>query len=104
MSPALFRKKPVVIEAVRFDHTNGVFVAGWCGGRWDVEAKPSDPTDVAQWITIPTLEGLMRADVGDWIIRGVAGEFYPCRSDIFEATYERVADDHVSEVPDGEAS
>jgi len=41
-------------------------------------------------IEIATLEGVMRADVGDWIIRGVAGEFYPCKPDIFAATYEPV--------------
>jgi hypothetical protein len=39
-------------------------------------------------VTITTLEGVMRADPGDWIIRGVKGEFYPCKPDIFEATYE----------------
>jgi hypothetical protein len=37
---------------------------------------------------IPTLEGEMRADVGDWLIKGVAGEFYPCKPDVFAATYE----------------
>ena len=52
------------------------------------EVKPSDPTDVAEWVAIPTLEGTMRAEIGDWIIRGVKGEFYPCKPDIFEATYE----------------
>lgn len=90
MKPQKFRKKPVVIEAVRFDRSNGSTVAKWCGGRNQFEAKASDPTDVAEWIDIPTLEGVMRADLGDWIIRGVAGEFYPCRNDIFEATYEAV--------------
>lgn len=48
---------------------------------------------VPEHIFIPTLEGTMAADVGDWIIRGVAGEFYPCKSDIFEKTYEEVLDD-----------
>ena len=49
--------------------------------------KPSDHTDVRYTISIPTLEGVMTADEGDWIIRGVAGEFYPIKPDIFEATY-----------------
>jgi hypothetical protein len=40
------------------------------------------------WIEIPTLEGVMRANYGDYIIKGVQGEFYPCKPDIFEATYE----------------
>ena len=92
MSASFYRKKPVVIEAVQFDRTNGTIVAKWCGGRWMSEVKPSDPTDVAEWVAIPTLEGTMRAEIGDWIIRGVAGEFYPCKPDIFDATYE-VAED-----------
>lgn len=86
--PMKYRKKPVVIEAVQFNRTNGSIVAKWCGGRWHSEAKSSDPTDVAEWVDIPTLEGVMRASVGDWIIKGVAGEFYPCKPDIFAATYE----------------
>ena len=86
--PGRFRKKPVVIDALRFDRTNGTIAAKWCGGRWVAEVKPSDSSDVSEWIVIPTLEGNMRADVGDWIIRGVAGEFYPCKPDIFAATYE----------------
>ncbi len=85
-----FRNKPVVIEAVRFRASNGGRVAKWCGGRNRFEGKPSDPSDVAEWIDIPTLEGVMRADLGDWIIRGVQGEFYPCKPDIFTATYEEV--------------
>jgi hypothetical protein len=91
MSATKFRKKPVVIEAVRFDRTNGGPAAKWCGGRNRVESKPSDPTDVAEWIDIPTLEGVMRANLGDWIIKGVKGEFYPIKADIFEATYEPVS-------------
>lgn len=81
-----FRKKPVVIEAEQFDGHNNPFGVvkyhdcqthgGACtyGGRHIVE----------------TLEGAHIATPGDWIIRGVKGEFYPCKPDIFEATYERV--------------
>jgi hypothetical protein len=88
-----YRKKPVVIEAMQFDAVErGSECAHWCGGRYHSEAKPSDPSDVAYWIDIPTLEGVMRADRGDWIIRGVKGEFYPCKPDIFAATYEAVSD------------
>jgi hypothetical protein len=86
-----FRKRPVEIEAVQLNRDNGTVVARWCGGRWTHEAKPSDPSDVAEWVLIPTLEGPMKASLGDWIIRGVQGEFYPCKPDIFAATYERVA-------------
>lgn len=90
--PLRYRKKPVVIEAMRFyaDELVMAGVAHWCGGRINSESKPSDRTDVAYWIDIPTLEGVMRAVPGDYIIKGVQGEFYPCKPDIFEATYERV--------------
>ena len=89
--PLKYRKKPVVIEAMRFyaDELVMVEVARWCGGRIGSEAKASDRTDVAYWIDIPTLEGVMKASPGDYIIKGVRGEFYPCKPDIFEATYER---------------
>lgn len=87
-----YRKKPVVIEAMRFESGrtpgHGYEVATWCGGRFNTDVKPSDHTDVRYSISIPTLEGVMTADEGDWIIRGVQGEFYPCKPDIFEATYE----------------
>lgn len=80
-----FRKKPMVIKA------------------FQVPQKPSDCSQLMDWlvaecedwcalenaILITTLEGEMRAEVGDWIIQGVKGEFYPCKPDIFEATYER---------------
>lgn len=86
-----YRKKPVVIEAKRFAHVDdAAALAAWCGGRERADSKPSDPDDVAYWIDIPTLEGVMRCNLGDWIIRGVKGEFYPCKHDIFAATYEAV--------------
>lgn len=89
-----YRKKPVVIEAMRWDGSlkSTDDVTYWCGGQYDYEVKSSDHTDKAEWIAIPTLEGVMRASVGDWIIRGVQGEFYPCKPDIFEATYEAVTE------------
>jgi len=77
-----YRKKPVVIEAACFaEVSDGSVIAKWCGGS--NEASP-----VA--IDIKTLEGTMRADLGDWVIKGVKGEFYPCKPDIFEATYDKV--------------
>jgi hypothetical protein len=85
-----YRKKPVVIEAMQ-----------WAGGA-------AEATPVIQWvldgggtaryherpdrIRIDTLEGTMTVNPGDWIIRGVKGEFYPCKPDIFEATYEAVTE------------
>lgn len=86
-----FRKKPVVIEARRCTPETADEVAKWCGGRVLREAKASDPTDVSVVLVIPTLEGPITAQTyhgGDWIIRGVSGEFYPCKPDIFDATYE----------------
>ena len=94
--PTNYRKKPVVIEAMRFvtsSYSAMTEVARWCGGLICSEAK-SDWTDAAYWLDIPTLEGVMKASPGDYIIRGVQGEFYPCKPNIFEDTYEVV--DHAS--------
>jgi hypothetical protein len=77
-----YRKKPVVIEAMKLGFDNAAEVASWCGGKSIGGAIPA--------VFIETLEGTMRADVGDFLIRGVQGEFYPCKPDIFEATYEAV--------------
>lgn len=78
-----YRKIPVEIEARRFESVDdGSRLAEWCGGTNE---------DSPEAIDIPTLEGTMRVDLGDWIIRGVAGEFYPCKHHIFQATYERAA-------------
>ena len=80
-----YRKKPVVIDAIQ-----------WIGSNW---------YEIDQFITvlhetypsigiikIHTLEGTMEASEGDYIIKGVSGEFYPCKPDIFELTYEKVKD------------
>jgi hypothetical protein len=82
-----YRKKPVVVEAFYYmeDRSNQDLAALWCGGRRAGGAF--------ELIAIDTLEGTMYANPGDWIIRGVKGEFYPCKSDIFDATYEKVEDD-----------
>lgn len=80
-----FRKKPVVIEAIQLNGSNihevDQFIEERSSkGQWKV---------VEQKIRIPTLEGNMWASAGDWIICGVKGEFYPCKPDIFELTYEK---------------
>lgn len=87
---ARYRKLPVEIEAVQLTNkTTPDQVARWCGGR--VAPHPDKIyTGGPLVIEIDTLEGTMRAEPGDWIIKGVAGEFYPCRADIFAATYEEV--------------
>ena len=76
-----YRKKPVVIEAMLLGYGNMHEVTVWCGGNPVIAV--ADPH-----INIVTLEGTMRAELGDFIIRGVQGEFYPCKPDIFAATYE----------------
>ncbi len=78
---AKFQKKPVVIEAHRLLPGFAGIIAEWIGsyGRFIED-------DFA--FVIETREGTMRANRGDWIIRGVMGEFYPCKHDIFVATYE----------------
>jgi len=85
-----YRKKPVIIEARQFTRLTADDIAAWCGGFVIADAKPSDPTDVYWALDIPTLEGVMRANLGDFIIRGVRGEFYPCKPDIFVQTYEPI--------------
>ena len=79
-----FRKKPVVIKAVQFTPFTVAECEAFVGG--DMGMTPDGPV-------IATLEGAMHVSVGDWIIRGVQGEFYPCKPDIFDATYEPVGDD-----------
>ncbi|WP_042174545.1 hypothetical protein [Streptomyces sp. NBRC 110035] len=87
MTASRFRKKPVEIQAMHLSEPNTPdSVASWCGGR----VVGDGVTGHRYSIEIDTLEGTMRADFGDWVIRGVVGEFYPCKPDIFEATYEPV--------------
>lgn len=81
-----YRKKPVVIEAVQIHTTNISLVEEWCGGQIKGTQLPL-PERV---IDIQTLEGEMRAEMYDWIIKGVEGEFYPCKPGIFDKTYEEV--------------
>lgn len=84
---AKYRKKPVVIEAIQYTGNNKVEIYNFVGM---VSGAYPDETDS---IFIQTLEGLMEGSVGDYIIKGVKGEFYPCKPDIFEATYEKVEDE-----------
>lgn len=90
-----FRKKPVVIEAIQYTGTNTREITLWVdpqlpphdmpAGWWMKQISP-----VVFHLIIPTLEGDHEARIGDWIIKGVAGEYYPCKPDIFTATYEPV--------------
>ncbi|HEL1563485.1 TPA: hypothetical protein TX924_000963 [Streptococcus suis] len=78
-----FRKKPVEIEAIRFTGSNYEEIREFIG-------KNTLCSDLS--IVIPTLEGDMVAQKGDYIIKGVHGEFYPCKPDIFNETYEVVSE------------
>lgn len=94
-----FRKKPVVVEAVKLEPTykSVLEVYRFIHGEESVGLKTSidhekfdDLADsyIKHGLPITTLEGTMKAMPGDWIIKGVKGEYYPCKNDIFEATYE----------------
>ena len=84
-----FRKKPVIIEARQWDGDvrRAHPVTEWVNNEGGIARYSPGPN---QKLYIETLEGNMYADAGDWIIRGVNGEFYPCKPDIFEKTYEAV--------------
>lgn len=83
---AKFRKRPVVIEAMHFtdDTKDQVFNFVTCSKSADFDSDGNPALKI--W----TLEGAMTASLGDWVIKGVSGEFYPCKPDIFAKTYELV--------------
>lgn len=89
-----YQKKPVVIEAIQLTVKNHYLVIEFVNAGRLTDGQPEIEHDVANpeniKLHIPTLEGLMTANAGDWIIKGIQGEFYPCKPDIFEATYEPV--------------
>jgi len=94
-----FRKKPVVIEAFQMtigDRTNNENWPNWLNQAWNLNrGKPGSvfPTEGGTGdgtVSIGTLEGEMLVNFGDWIIQGVEGELYPCKSEIFAATYDSI--------------
>lgn len=89
--PERFTKKPVTIEAVQFNNDESSYALI----RWINEGQLAAGRCFASWqnneLIVPTLEGEHIASPGDWIIRGVKGEFYPCKPDIFEMTYDLAA-------------
>jgi hypothetical protein len=79
-----YRKKPVVIQAVQWTGENNIEVLNFCSNCYITSSgKTKD-------FIISTLEGDMSASIGDYIIKGVKGEYYPCKEDIFHMTYETV--------------
>ena len=83
----MYRKKPVTIEAIQYQREDNILTVQEFVG----ESLKYNPDDNEYYII--TLEGNMKASIGDWIIKGVQGEFYPCKPDIFEKTYEKVAEE-----------
>lgn len=87
-----FRKRPVVIEAIQFtDNDSALRIARWAGSP-PVRLLTEPGEGRCYGIEIVTLEGTMLASLRDWVIRGVDGEFYPCKPDIFARTYEKEAE------------
>ena len=83
----IVRKKPVEVEAFLFTEKKAKEISNWCNGLLISRGENTEP-----FIQIMTLEGMMTARLGDYIIKGVAGEFYPCAPAIFEKTYEVISE------------
>lgn len=102
-TPQLFTKRPVTIDAIQYDEHDPTPAIEWIrdndGSAW-LETRIATASRPAV-IAIETLEGTMNAQPGDWIIRGVQGEFYPCKPDIFTQTYQPAAEHHGGPNADG---
>lgn len=84
-----YRKKPVVIQAIKWNGSNKEEIKDFLGDSFiDFLREASDLTKSGVWVK--TLEGDIVGSEGDWIIKGIKGEFYPCKPDIFEDSYEKV--------------
>lgn len=88
MNPQTYRKLPVEIQAMRYEGTreSALAIVEWIGD----DGKTVGFTDKENSLSIRTLEGDMLVRKGDYVIRGVQGEHYPCKPDIFNETYEKV--------------
>ena len=83
-----FVKKPVVIEAIQYNGTNITEIESFVGAKLATRMSSVEDTQ----LVIPTLEGYMKTSKGDYVIKGIKGEFYPCKPDVFEKTYDVVED------------
>lgn len=88
MDVKTYRKKPVIVEALRYTGDNWRKLADWIGFE-DCSVGKTSSTEI-QPMYIHTLEGKMEASPGDYVIRGTDGEFYPCKPNIFKDIYEEV--------------
>jgi hypothetical protein len=86
----LYRKKPVEVAAIQYNGFNADEIDAFVGQKLRRSIIDTAPPVIR--LVIPTLEGDHIASPGDWIIKGVKGEFYPCKPDIFELTYDPVED------------
>lgn len=90
-----YRKKPVEIDAIQLHMSNmEPLITQMRREGYEVESFSPPPMQAISGIKIKTLEGTMQANFGDWIIKGVQGEYYPCKPDIFEKTYDLVSEDN----------
>jgi hypothetical protein len=87
---AKYRKKPVVIEAFRYAHDKR---PEWFDDKVTLMIVTYNDHLTPLYCEIKTLEGVMRGEAGDYIIKGIAGEIYPCKADIFEKTYEKIEEE-----------
>lgn len=91
-----YRKKPVIVEAIQWDGTNFDQIMNFMrethGTKLNYENAEASALKTGK-LYINTKEGVMEASTNDWVIKGVAGEFYPCKPDIFDVTYEDVVDE-----------
>lgn len=93
-------KLPVEIEAMQFlDWKSGSAILDWAGNAATDMRVLIDGHERAYALEIATLEGVMRAEPRDWVIKGVQGEFYPCKPDIFHATYVEVLEEREPSLP-----
>ena len=82
-----YRKKPVTIDAIKWTGNNKFDMFRFMRFNYYIDENDD--------LIIETLEGNMKADIGDYIIKGVNGEFYPCKPDIFHKTYEKVKENEI---------
>jgi hypothetical protein len=89
-----FRKRPLAVQAMLYDGSEESqrAIVNWSGGKvggWF--GDPEEHLNNGYYLQVETLEGPMDCNIGDWIIKGIKGEFYACRGDIFEESYEEIA-------------
>ena len=85
-----YRKKPIVVEAIQWTGTNHEQIKDFCGSVVVESGETYGERGAVYYFAISTLEGKMYVSVGDFIIKGIAGEFYACKPEVFKASYDEV--------------